>query len=58
MKIQLYQYPRGKNKGGILCLDYLPTITISSFENNLFLIEIKEYEETNNSNKSNARPHL
>lgn len=44
-KVLLYQYPRGQNKGGILSLDYLPTITTSSFENNLYLIEI--YEEGN-----------
>lgn len=44
-KVLLYQYPMGHNKGGILSLDYLPTITTSSFENNLYLIEI--YEEGN-----------
>lgn len=30
--INLYQYPRGENKGGILDTDLCPTITINAWE--------------------------
>jgi hypothetical protein len=38
----LYQYPRGNNDGGKLGPAVCPTITINSWQHNVFLI--KEYE--------------
>lgn len=37
-----YQYPRGNNDGGRLDTDVCPTISTSSWQYNVFLIE--EYE--------------
>lgn len=37
-----YQYPRGNNDGGILGTDVCPTVTINSWQQNVFLIE--EYD--------------
>ena len=37
-----FQYPRGNNDGGKLGINVCPTITINSFQQNVFLIE--EYE--------------
>lgn len=39
---KIYQYPRGVNKGGVLNTDICPTISCSSWQNNCFLIEIKD----------------
>lgn len=39
---KFYQYPRGVNRGGVLDVTWCPTISISSWENNCFLIEIDE----------------
>ena len=44
MEYRMYQYPRGVNKGGILNIEYCPTISRSSWQNNCLLIEIKEDE--------------
>ena len=44
MEYRMYQYPRGVNKGGILNIEYCPTISRSSWENNCLLVEIKEDE--------------
>lgn len=38
---KMWQYPRGVNLGGVLNVDYCPTISTSSWQNNCFLIEIK-----------------
>jgi DNA (cytosine-5)-methyltransferase 1 len=38
-KTKMFQYPRGKNKGGILELDACPTTTTCSWENNCMLVE-------------------
>ena len=40
MKYKMLQYPRGVNKGGVLDINYCPTISCSSWENNCVLIEI------------------
>ena len=37
-KIKILQYPRGVNKGGVISIDYCPTISTSSFQHNCFLI--------------------
>ena len=37
-----YQYPRGNNDGGLLGSTVCPTVTINSWQQNVFLI--KEYE--------------
>lgn len=39
---KMWQYPRGVNPGGVLNIDYCPTISTSSWQNNCFLIEIYE----------------
>ena len=44
MEYRMYQYPRGVNKGGVLNIEYCPTISRSSWENNCLLVEIKEDE--------------
>lgn len=44
MEYKMYQYPRGVNNGGLLNIDYCPTISCSSWENNCLLVEIKEDE--------------
>lgn len=41
-KYDLYQYPHGYNDGGRLGTDVCPTLTINSWQHNVFLIE--EYE--------------
>lgn len=41
-KYDLYQYSRGYNDGGRLGTDVCPTLTINSWQHNVFLIE--EYE--------------
>ena len=43
-KYKIYQYPRGVNRGGMLDIEYCPTISCSSWENNCFLVEIKDDE--------------
>ena len=40
--LDFYQYPRGNNDGGRLGTDLCPTVTINSWQQNVFLIE--EYE--------------
>ena len=42
---KIFQYPRGKNDGGILNANICPTISRSSWQTNCFLIEI-EYEQS------------
>ena len=38
-KVKILQYPRGVNKGGgVISIDYCPTISTSSFQHNCFLI--------------------
>ena len=49
MKVTIYQYPRGNNNGGILKTDTLPTISSSSFQNNVFLITYYEQHKIKNS---------
>lgn len=39
---EFYQYPRGENNGGFLRSSLCPTITISAWQYNYFLIE--EYD--------------
>lgn len=46
-KVKILQYPRGVNKGGVIDLDYCPTISTSSFQHNCFLIVF--YEKKDNS---------
>ena len=41
---KMWQYPRGVNPGGVLNINYCPTISTSSWQNNCFLIEI-EHED-------------
>lgn len=41
---KMYQYPRGVNMGGVLNIEYCPTISTSSWQNNCLLIEIN-YED-------------
>ena len=38
MKVTIYQYPRGSNRGGFLDTDICPTISCSSFQHNCFLV--------------------
>ena len=45
-KVKILQYPRGVNKGGVISIDYCPTISTSSFQHNCFLIV---YEKKDNS---------
>ena len=46
-KVKILQYPRGVNKGGgVISVNYCPTISTSSFQNNCFLIV---YEKKDNS---------
>ena len=40
-KYKIYQYPRGVNRGGVLDIEYCPTISCSSWENNCFLVEFE-----------------
>ena len=40
---KIFQYPRGVNRGGILDIEYSPTISCSHWENNCMLVE---YEDT------------
>ena len=44
MKYRMYQYPRGVNKGGVLNIEYCPTISRSSWQNNCLLIEFIDDE--------------
>ena len=44
-KVKILQYPRGVNKGGVISIDYCPTISTSSFQHNCFLIV---YEKKDN----------
>lgn len=46
MRYKFFQYPRGVNKGGILNTEICPTISTSSWENNCFLVEIYDGQET------------
>lgn len=46
MLYKFFQYPRGVNKGGVLNTEICPTISTSSWENNCFLIEIQDGQET------------
>lgn len=46
MRYKFFQYPRGVNKGGVLNTEICPTISTSSWENNCFLIEIYDGQET------------
>ena len=54
-KYKIYQYPRGVNKGGVLDMEYCPTISCSSWENNCFLVEIKDDERDNNQGEHEER---
>ena len=42
MEYKMLQYPRGVNKGGILDIEYSPTISCSSWQNNCLLVEIED----------------
>lgn len=42
IRYNFYQYPRGKNNGGLIGIDLCPTITSCSWQYNFFLI--KEYD--------------
>ena len=44
MRYKMLQYPRGVNRGGLLNIDYCPTISQSSWQNNCVLIEIMDDE--------------
>ena len=44
MEYKMLQYPRGVNRGGVLDIEYCPTISCSSWQNNCLLVEIKEDE--------------
>jgi DNA (cytosine-5)-methyltransferase 1 len=37
--IKIFQYPRGANKGGVRDVEFCPTITTCSWENNCMLVE-------------------
>ena len=45
-KVKILQYPRGVNKGGVISIDYCPTIFTSSVEHNCCMIV---YEKKDNS---------
>lgn len=56
MRARLYQYPRGVNRGGIpLQGKVAPTMSSSSWNNNVFLIEMYE-EDDNGSVPLGRRP--
>ena len=44
-KYKIYQHPRGVNRGGVLDIDYCPTISCSSWENNCLLVEIENKDD-------------
>ena len=55
MKYKFYQYPRGKNNGGVIDKDICPAISCSSWENNCLLIEI--FDEQEISQDDSQQPH-
>lgn len=55
MKYRMYQYPRGVNKGGVLNIEYCPTISRSSWQNNCLLIEFIEDESDTKTREKRIR---
>lgn len=55
VKTKILQYPRGDNAGGVLDIDFCPTISTSGFQHNVWVII---YEKKSETDIARSQPRL